>query len=154
MSAITIRVWAMLLLTLSIPAAVAQAEAPVATDSLSKRLAAGQPYVIVTRRNLFPLPSEGKEYWFAIDGYYVPEDGTWTSHAVGFPTPGTPWHSCPATARCGGIHEPGKRLDRWYRPELNEMIVVGQHLTFDQHGRLFHQGKQIGLVFTPDFPTE
>lgn len=132
----------------------AHAQKSSAQVSLAQRLAAGAPYVIVTRRNLFPLPSDGREFWFTISGYYIPEKGTWTSSAVGFPTPGTPWHSCPAETICGGIHENGKKLDRWYRPEKFEMVAIGQPLTFDADGRLFFQGKQIGIVITPDFPID
>lgn len=104
-----------------------------------------------TRRDLFPLASRGNDSWFAIEGYYVPGKGTWTSSAAGFPTPGTPWHGCPAPTWRGGIHERGFVLDRWYRPERHEIAVIGQKLTFDDRGRAFLAGRQIGQLFSPDF---
>ena len=119
------------------PAAVAPSAQAAPAASLSQRLASGAHYVIVTRRELFPLRSEGRnpgDAWFTIDGYFVPESGTWTSNATGFPTPGTPWHSCPAETQCGGIHEAGMVLDRWYRPEAHEIVAIGQKLTFDDDG--------------------
>lgn len=131
--------------------ASAQVAAPPAAPSgtLAQRLAAGQPYVLITRRQLFPRASQGTDDWFAISGYYRSEDGTWTSNAIGFPTPGTPWHACPSGAECGGIHEPGLTLERRFRPEDNEMVVIGQRLTFDAEGRVFSSGRQIGFVMTP-----
>lgn len=123
-----------------------------APTTIASRLASGGRYVIVTRRDLFPCPSQGNDLWFAITGYYVPRDGTWTSEASGFPTPGTPWHACPRTATCGGIHERGLALDRWYRPEQNEIVAVGQRLTFDERGRVFHEGRIIGYIVAPEFP--
>ena len=139
-----------------VPATAASAlepPAPVAVPrpTLSQRLAAGGKYVLVTRRDLFPVKSEGRDSWIAIEGYYVPKTGTWTSSAQGFPTPGTPWHSCPAESWCGGIHERGKVLERWYRPEQHEIVVIGQKLTFDEQGRAFLAGRQIGMLFSPDF---
>ena len=121
-------------------------------QSLAQRLAAGEKYVLVTRRDLFPRPSRGNDHWFAIEGYYVPRNGTWTSSAAGFPTPGTPWHSCPKEIWCGGVHERGMVLERWYRPEQHEIVVIGQKLTFDDQGRVFHAGRQIGMLFSPNFP--
>lgn len=118
---------------------------------LSQRLAAGEKYVLVTRRDLFPRPSRGSDRWFAIEGYYVPRNGTWTSSAAGFPTPGTPWHSCPKEVWCGGVHERGLVLERWYRPEQREIVVIGEKLTFDEQGRVFQAGRQIGMIFSPDF---
>ena len=129
----------------------AQTPAAAEPGTLAGRLAAGRHYVMITRRNRFPRHSEGLDDWFTIDGYYRPTDGTWTSNAIGFPTPGTPWHSCPRGAECGGIHEPGMSLERWYRPEQNELVLIGQRLTFDAEGRVFHDGRQIGLIVTPDF---
>jgi hypothetical protein len=146
--------------TMLLPAltgAVAQTEPGPAANSLPtpsrlvQRLAAGGRYVIVTRRDLFPRPSHGN-MWFSITGYYVPSDGTWTSGADGFPSPGTPWHSCPSNAICGGIHEAGMPLERRYEPEQHEMVAIGQRLTFDDDGRLFHQGRHIGYVIAPDIP--
>lgn len=128
------------------------ASASAAANPIAQRLATGGRYVIVTRRDLFPRPSQGNDWWFAITGYYVPRDGTWTSSASGFPTPGTPWHSCPAETSCGGIHERGMVLERWYRPEQNEIVAVGERLTFDAEGRLFHQGRHIGYVIAADIP--
>ncbi len=125
---------------------------PAASNPIARHLAAGGRYVIVTRRDLFPRQSQGNDWWFAITGYYVPGDGTWTSSASGFPSPGTPWHSCPAAAQCGGIHEPGMVLDRYYRPERNEIVAIGQRLTFDSEGKVFHQGRHIGFVIAPDIP--
>ena len=125
--------------------------APAAVSTLAQRLAAGEKYVLVTRRDLFPVKSEGRDSWIAIEGYYVPRTGTWTSSASGFPSPGTPWHSCPAESWCGGIHERGFVLDRWYRPEQHEIVVIGQKLTFDDRGRTFLTGRQIGQLFSPDF---
>jgi hypothetical protein len=114
-------------------------------------LAAGESYVIVTRRDLFPRVSEGADEWFAITGRFVPADGTWTSRATGFPTPGTPWHSCPAETQCGGIHERGLVLDRWYRPQQHEAVALGVKLSFDDGGRLFHEGRQIGTISLASF---
>lgn len=122
-----------------------------APSRLAQLLASGRPYVLITRRELFPRASSGTDIWFTISGYYRPEDGIWTSNAPGFPTPGTPWHSCPSETQCGGIHEPGMRLERWYRPENNELVIIGQRLTFDAEGRVFHDGRQIGLLVAPDF---
>lgn len=122
-----------------------------ASGTIAARLATGGRYVIVTRRDLFPRASAGTDIWFTITGYYVPRDGTWTSSASGFPTPGTPWHACPPTTACGGIHEAGFALDRWYRPEQHEIVAVGQRLTFDEQGRLFHQGRIIGYIVAPEF---
>lgn len=129
----------------------AAAPAASAAPTLAQRLAAGEPYVLLTRRDLFPLSSQGSDRWIAIEGYYVPKTGTWTSSAAGFPSPGTPWHSCPRESWCGGIHERGLVLDRWYRPEQHEIVVIGQKLTFDDSGRAFLAGRQIGLLFSPDF---
>jgi hypothetical protein len=128
-----------------------QPPTPAAPTTLAQRLAAGRPYVLITRRNLFPRASEGRDSWFTISGYYRAEDGVWTSDATGFPTPGTPWHSCPHGAQCGGIHEPGMALERWYRPENNELVIIGQRLTFDAQGRVFHGDRQIGIVMVPNF---
>jgi hypothetical protein len=125
--------------------------APAGAPTLAQRLAAGEKYVLVTRRDLFPVKSRGTDSWIAIEGYYVPETGTWTSGATGFPSPGTPWHSCPAPTWCGGVHERGLVLERWYRPEQHEIVVIGQKLTFDDQGRAFLAGRQIGLLFSPDF---
>ena len=125
--------------------------AAAAAPTLAQRLAAGEKYVLVTRRDLFPVKSEGRDSWIAIEGYYVPEKGTWTSSAAGFPSPGTPWHSCPAPTWCGGVHERGLVLERWYRPEQHEIVVIGQKLTFDDQGRAFLAGRQIGQLFSPDF---
>jgi hypothetical protein len=132
-------------------AAPTQSPAPAAPNALAQRLAAGRPYVLITRRDLFPRASEGRDSWFTISGYYRAEDGVWTSDATGFPSPGTPWHSCPREAQCGGIHEPGMALERWYRPENGELVVIGQRLTFDAQGRVFHGERQIGIVLAPDF---
>lgn len=67
---------------------VAAQQPPASTEpaqgSLAQRLASGAGYVIITRRDLFPRPSEGADPWFVITGYYVPQDGTWTSNAPGF----------------------------------------------------------------------
>jgi hypothetical protein len=131
--------------------AQAQPPAPAAPNALAGLLAAGRPYVLFTRRDLFPRASEGRDSWFTISGYYRAEDGVWTSDATGFPTPGTPWHSCPRGAQCGGIHEPGMPLERWYRPENNELVIIGQRLTFDAQGRVFHGERQIGVLLAPDF---
>lgn len=131
--------------------APAQSPSSEAPSRLAQLLASGRPYVLITRRDLFPRASSGRDSWFTISGYYRSEDGIWTSDATGFPTPGTPWHSCPAQAQCGGIHEPGMRLERWYRPENNELVIIGQRLTFDAEGRVFHDGRQIGLMVAPDF---
>jgi hypothetical protein len=128
-----------------------QPPAPAAPGALAQRLAAGRPYVLITRRDLFPRASEGRDSWFTISGYYRAEDGVWTSDATGFPTPGTPWHSCPREAQCGGIHEPGMPLERRYRPENGELVIIGQRLTFDAEGRVFHGERQIGFVLVPDF---
>lgn len=125
--------------------------APAAPNPLAQRLAEGRPYVLVTRRDLFPRASEGRDSWFTISGYYRPEDGIWTSDATGFPTPGTPWHSCPRGAQCGGIHEPGMALERRYRPENGELVIIGQRLTFDAQGRVFQGDRQVGVVLVPDF---
>ena len=122
-----------------------------APNRLAALLAGGRPYVLVTRRDLFPRASQGMDRWFTIDGYYRPEDGVWTSSATGFPTPGTPWHSCPASAQCGGIHEPGMRLERWYRPENGELVIIGQRMTFDAEGRVFDGHRQIGVLLAPEF---
>ena len=124
---------------------------PAAPNALAQRLAEGRPYVLVTRRDLFPRASEGRDIWFTISGYYRAEDGVWTSDAIGFPTPGTPWHSCPAQAQCGGIHEPGMTLERWYRPENGELVIIGQRLTFDAQGRVFQGERQVGALLVPDF---
>jgi hypothetical protein len=134
------------------PTAAPSKSASESAPTLAQLLAAGRPYVLVTRRDAFPRPSEGRDRWIAIEGYYVPEKGTWTSSATGFPTPGTPWHSCPAPTWCGGVHERGLVLERWYRPEQNEIVVIGQKLTFDEQGRVFHAGRQIGMLFSPTFP--
>lgn len=131
--------------------AQAQPPAPAAPGPLAQALASGRPYVLITRRDLFPRASEGRDRWFTISGYYRAEDGVWTSDATGFPTPGTPWHSCPREAQCGGIHEPGMALERWYRPENGELVIIGQRLTFDAQGRVFHGERQIGLLLVPDF---
>jgi len=131
--------------------AQAQSPAPPAPNPLAQRLAEGRPYVLITRRDLFPRPSEGRDSWFTISGYYRADDGVWTSDATGFPTPGTPWHSCPSEAQCGGIHEPGMALERRYRPENGELVIIGQRLTFDAQGRVFQGERQIGFVMVPDF---
>ena len=133
------------------PKASSRAPAAAPAPTLSQRLAAGDMYVLVTRRDLFPVKSEGRDRWIAIEGYYVPKSGNWTSSAAGFPSPGTPWHSCPAESWCGGIHERGFVLDRWYRPEQHEIVVIGQKLTFDDQGRAFLAGRQIGMLFSTDF---
>jgi len=144
------------LLCLGSPALAQKKAAPPApsigrVQSLSQRLAAGEKYVLVTRRDLFPRPSRGNDSWIAIEGYYVPRNGTWTSSAAGFPTPGTPWHSCPKEVWCGGVHERGLVLERWYRPEQHEIVVIGEKLTFDEQGRVFQAGRQIGMLLTPSF---
>jgi hypothetical protein len=131
--------------------AQAQSPAPAAPNALARLLAEGRPYVLITRRDLFPRASEGRDSWFTISGYYRPQDGVWTSDATGFPSPGTPWHSCPRETQCGGIHEPGMALERWYRPENGELVIIGQRLTFDAQGRVFHGERQIGFVLAPDF---
>jgi hypothetical protein len=128
-----------------------QSPPPAAPNRLAQLLAAGRPYVLITRRELFPRASEGRDSWFTISGYYRAEDGIWTSDATGFPTPGTPWHSCPRGAQCGGIHEPGMALERWYRPENGELVIIGQRLTFDAQGRVFQGERQVGVVMVPDF---
>jgi hypothetical protein len=131
---------------------VAAQQSPVAAGpaqgSLAQRLATGAGYVIVTRRDLFPRPSEGAEPWFVITGYYVPENGTWTSNASGFSRPSF-FHACPRETLCGGIHEAGRVLERWYRPEQHEIVAMGERLTFDEEGRLFHEGRQIGFIHVP-----
>lgn len=131
--------------------AQAQSPSPAAPTSLAQLLASGRPYVMITRRDLFPRASEGRDSWFTISGYYRADDGIWTSDATGFPAPGTPWHSCPREAQCGGIHEPGMPLERWYRPENGELVIIGQRLTFDAEGRVFHGDRQIGILLVPDF---
>jgi hypothetical protein len=128
-----------------------QPPASAAPNRLAQLLAAGRPYVLVTRRDLFPRASEGRDSWFTISGYYRAEDGVWTSDATGFPSPGTPWHSCPREAQCGGIHEPGMSLERRYSPENGELVIIGQRLTFDAQGRVFHGERQIGVVMVPEF---
>jgi hypothetical protein len=150
------QIWRLACALALLPPAVSAAQAPPTRDpapgSIASRLASGGRYVIVTRRDLFPRSSQGNDLWFAITGYYVPANGTWTSEARGFPTPGTPWHACPPTTVCGGIHEAGFALDRWYRPEQHEIVAIGQRLTFDEQGRVFHQGRTIGYIVAPEFP--
>lgn len=130
-------------------------EAPVGQGwSLSRKIAAGLPFVLVTGREALRLrPGEWawpQGRWVMVEGRYHPEDGTWAVSGVGFdPGRTNPYHSCPATTRCGGIHEAGFTLDRPYRPENHELVAFGRTFTFDEAGSVFLEGRRIGMLAVP-----
>ena len=136
---------------------LADPEAPVAQGwSLSRKIAAGLPFLLITEQQALRLRpgdwSWPRGRWVMIEGRYHPDGGTWDVTGVGFdPGRTNPYHSCPATAGCGGIHERGFTLDRPYRPEDRELVAFGQAFTFDESGSLFFEGRRVGMVVVPAF---
>lgn len=129
--------------------------APWKAWPLSRKLAAGLPFVLVLDRSSLEL-KKGDWYhdsgrWAVIEGQFYPASGTWSSRGVGFNPVGNPLHSCPRGIPCGGIHERGKTLHRPYRPEKGELIVFGQELAFDNAGSVLKAGRKIGTIVSPDY---
>jgi hypothetical protein len=126
-----------------------------AGTTLSERIDAGLPFLIVTKRDALRLKQNGWHYpggyWVMIEGRYHRDKGLWATSGVGFFPRGNPLHSCPAEFRCGGVHEEGFKLPRWYRPENRELIAFGQSFTFEENGDLFFEGKKVGLILAPAF---
>jgi hypothetical protein len=127
--------------------------ATIAGLGLGRQIAAGAPFVIITKQEALRLKPGNWHYpfgsWVVIEGRYHPDKGLWAVSGVGFAPRGNPLHSCPAEIRCGGIHEEGFALDRWYRPEDHELVAFGQKFTFDEAGNLFSDGAKIGRLVVP-----
>lgn len=129
--------------------------APWKAWPLSRKLAAGLPFLLVLDRSALEL-KKGNWYhdagrWAVIEGQFHPASGTWSSRGVGFNPVGNPLQSCPKGRQCGGVHERGKTLDRPYRPEKGEIIVFGQELAFDNAGAVLKAGRKVGTIVSPDY---
>lgn len=125
----------------------------VAGKSLAEQIAAGHHFLIITTQESLRLKRDGWFYpngnWVMLEGRYHSDRGLWAVSGVGFNARGNPLHSCPTEFRCGGIHEEGFRLERWYRPEDHELVAFGQTFTFDEAGDLFTDGVKVGQVLVP-----
>ena len=131
--------------------------------SLSRKLAAGLPFLIVTAPDGVTLRPGDWEYpkgrWVVLEGSYYVNSGTWSARGVGFdPGRTNSAHSCPPyallpkhTPPCGGIHQPGYTMDRWYKPDQRDLVVFGHVYRFDESGALFAGDKRVGRVLVPDF---
>jgi hypothetical protein len=122
--------------------------------NLSRKIAAGLPFVFITEREALRLRPGDWTYprgrWVMIEGRYHPFGGTWDVNGVGFdPGRTNPYHSCPAATGCGGVHQQGFTLDRPYRPEDHEFVAFGQTFTFDEAGSVFFEGVRVGLLVVP-----
>ncbi|TFI59313.1 hypothetical protein E2493_05595 [Sphingomonas parva] len=130
--------------------------------SLSRKLSLGLPFLLVTdARSLQLRPGEWtwpNGRWVIIEGKYHTDSGTWDVGGVGF-NPGrtNSAHSCPPDALraktlppCGGIHQAGYSMDRWYRPEEHDLVVYGRVYRYDEGGAVYSEGKRIGRLIVPD----
>lgn len=137
---------------------------PTGAWPLSKKLANGMPFVLATTREGIRLrPGDWKfpdrhSYFVHFDGRYHPLGGTWSVSAVGFDPHGiNSYHSCPPYDQlprnapiCGGIHQPGHVMDRWYRPEDKEFVAFGYAYQFDEQGIVYSGDRPVARIMVPD----
>lgn len=122
---------------------------------LSRKIAEGKAFIFVTEREHVRLQEGDWTWptgrWVSFEGRYHAEKGLWAVSGVGFTPRGNPLHACPAGQQCGGIHEAGGVLDRWYKPEDGELVVMGLKFRFDEAGNVFDGDRRIGLLIVPEF---
>lgn len=130
--------------------------------SLSRKLAAGLPFLLVSTREMLNLRPGKWEYprgyWVILEGKYHPDSGTWAANGVGFdPGATNSYHSCPPSRMrpaylpaCGGVHQAGFTMDRWYKPQELSLVIFGRVLQFDESGTVRAEGKTIGRLMVPD----
>lgn len=136
---------------------------PIDAWPLSKKIANGMPFVIATKEGGLKLrPGDWKyperhSYFLTFTGKYYPDTGTWSVSAVGFdPHRVNSYHSCapyelrPKHTRCGGIHQEGHSMDRWYKPEEHDLAAFGYAYTFDEAGTVFFEGKPVAAIMVPN----
>lgn len=130
--------------------------------SLSRKISAGLPFLLVSDRESLDLRPGDWEYakgrWVVLEGKYHPYSGTWAMNGVGFnPGKTNSYHSCPPyhltpknLPACGGVHQAGYTMDRWYKPEERSLVAFGRVYTFDETGAVFAEGKLIGRLVVPN----
>lgn len=132
-------------------------------STLTEQLAAGQPFVVVAKKDAITLRAgdwsypSGSDYWVAFEGRYAPDSGIWSSDGLGFTPRNNEFQACPPDLDrsrfiCGGAHSTGYRMSSRLTPENHGLVILGHELTFDNAGKVYKDGVEIGVITVPPAP--